>query len=240
MRSPMRTSANESQAHWPRTILSHCTHIFLVYIHCAYISHILLACYTHAWLKIAVRMSSSLFVAPSPFSCFTRLRLLFLHGHFETNLTDALIHPFLPNFPDLKAQVKRTPHEDELFGYLAKFLPPTGYEPKEFDKITSVDDDTMNINDPNHNFSDFSNTTNENTRQFGVPTVFEFSVSHVSHNDLALQMESKESMQSGNRLLDRKRGKRRFSDQCCRVDVKERSTEQYLELFSSDSHEILL
>ena len=36
--------------------------------------------------------------------------------------------------------------------------------------------------------------TNENTGQFGVPTVFEFSVSHVSH-DFALQ---KASMQSGN------------------------------------------
>ena len=35
----------------------------------------------------------------------------------------------------------------------------TGYEPKEFDKITSVDDDTMLINGPNHNFSDFSKTT---------------------------------------------------------------------------------
>ena len=63
----------------------------------------------------------------------------------------------------------------------------TGYEPKEFDKITSVNDDTMLINDPNHNFSDFSKTTNEN-----------------------------------------------------RTDVKGKSTEQYQELFSSDSHEILL
>ena len=48
----------------------------------------------------------------------------------------------------------------------------TGYEPKKFDKNTSVDDDTTLINDLNHKFSDFSKTTNENTRQFGVPTVF--------------------------------------------------------------------
>ena len=46
--------------------------------------------------------------------------LLFLHGHFETNLTDALIHIFLPNFPDTEARVKRTLHEDEQFGHLAK------------------------------------------------------------------------------------------------------------------------
>ena len=58
------------------------------------------------------------------------LLLLFLDGHFETNpdlddLTDVSVHDFLPNFPDLKAQVKRTPPEDALFGNLAKFLPPT-------------------------------------------------------------------------------------------------------------------
>ena len=72
-------------------------------------------------------------------------------------------------------------------------------EPKKFDKNTSVDSDTMPTNDPNHNFSDFSKTTKENTRQFGVLTVFESSVSHVSHDDFALQIESKESTQSGNR-----------------------------------------
>ena len=41
--------------------------------------------------------------------------------------------------------------------------------------------------------------TNENTRQISVPTVFESSVSQRSHDDFALQVESKESMQSGNR-----------------------------------------
>ena len=89
----------------------------------------------------------------------------------------------------------------------------------------------MLINYPNHNFSDFSKTTNENTSQFGVHTVFESSVLCVSHDDFALQMESKENMQSGNRLLDRererKKKKERFRDQCCRIDVKEKSTEKY-------------
>ena len=50
--------------------------------------------------------------------------LLSLDGHFETtpryDLIDFDVHDFLPNTPDLKAQVKRTPHEDELFGYLTK------------------------------------------------------------------------------------------------------------------------
>ena len=81
---------------------------------------------------------------------------------------------------------------------MAKSDANTGYESKKFDKNTSVDDDTTLINDPNHNISDFSKTTNKNIGQFGVPTVFETSVSHVSHDDFALQTESKENMQSEN------------------------------------------
>ena len=61
------------------------------------------------------------------------LLLLFLNGHFETtpdydldNLTDVSVHTILPDFPDLKALVKRTPHEDEQSGYLAKSVPNTG------------------------------------------------------------------------------------------------------------------
>ena len=42
------------------------------------------------------------------------------------------------------------------------------------------------------------------------PQCFESSVSHVSHDDFALQKESKESMQSGKPLLDREREERRF------------------------------
>ena len=49
-----------------------------------------------------------------------------------------------------------------------------------FDKNTSLDDDATLINDPDHNVSDFSKTTNENTGQFGVHTVSESSVLHVS------------------------------------------------------------
>ena len=73
------------------------------------------------------------------------------------------------------------------FGYLAKSDANTGYEPKKFDKIASVDDDTMLfINDPNHIYSDFSKTTNENTVQFGGLTVSESSVSHVFHDVILL------------------------------------------------------
>ena len=53
-------------------------------------------------------------------------------------------------------------------------------------------------------------TTNENTRQLGVPTMFESSVSHVSHDDLALQIESKESMKSGNRCQTERKRRKKF------------------------------
>ena len=42
--------------------------------------------------------------------------------------------------------------------------------------------------------SDFSKNTHENKGLFDVFTTFESSVSHVSHDDFALQIESKESM----------------------------------------------
>ena len=83
----------------------------------------------------------------------------------------------------------------EEFGYPADSTHSTGCEPKEFDKVNSVDGDTTPINDPNRdNISEFSKTTRESIGLFGVPTVFEASVSQVSHGDFALQKESKESM----------------------------------------------
>ena len=129
---------------------------------------------------------------------------LFLDGNFVTNpdndLTDFDLHYFLPNFPDLKAQVKRTPHEDEEFGFLAKSALNTGCDPKEFDKITSVDNDTMLIDDPDLNeISDFSKNTRESTGLFGVPTVFEASVSHVSHGDFCSSERKQRKHASGNR-----------------------------------------
>ena len=127
--------------------------------------------------------------------------LLFPHGHFETNPDHDFTHPHDLAVLSRPRSAGHAPLRTCIakFSYLAKSDANTGYEPKEFDKITSVDDDKMLINDPNHNVSDFSKTTTENIRQFGVLTMFEFSVSHGSHDDFALQIESKESMQPGNR-----------------------------------------
>ena len=88
----------------------------------------------------------------------------------------------------------------EKLGYLAKSALNTGYEPKKFDKSTSVDNDTMLIDDSDLNeISDFSKNARENSGLFGVLTMFESSVSHVSHRtfligNFALQRGSQESM----------------------------------------------
>ena len=108
---------------------THLLHVhFLVYIHCAYTSHILMrVTHMHGSRVSAVRMSclpwlnfSLLMFHPS----LLMSSLLFLDGHFETtpdcDLTDFDVHDFPHNVPDLEAQVKCTPHEDELFGYLQR------------------------------------------------------------------------------------------------------------------------
>ena len=116
--------------------------------------------------------------------------LLFLRGHFETtpdyDFTDDPIHMILLYRPKSAGHAPLSTCMAKL-GYLAQSDANTGCDPNEFDKITSVDDDTMLINDPNHNFSDFSKTTNKNIRQFGVLTVFESSVLHVSRDNFVFR-----------------------------------------------------
>ena len=203
--------------------LTCCTHIFLRTARSLRISHIFMrVTHTHGSSVMKKRCLSH--------ECLRSLSR-FLQPHVSP-VTVVLVHPLRHHLSVHNLAVLSRPksagHAQRRtciakFGYLAKSDANTGNEPNEFDKNNSVDDDTMLINDPNHNFSDFSKTTSENTGQFGVPTVFESSVSHVSHDDFALQIESRESMQSGNRCwTERKRRKKRFCDQCCRVDVKER------------------
>ena len=80
--------------------------------------------------KVFVACVSSLFIL------MFHPALLFFHTHFDITFLSI----FLPNFPVLKAQ------DIEMFGFLAKSDANTGYEPKQFDKITFVDNDTM-LND---------------------------------------------------------------------------------------------
>ena len=173
------------------------THIFLTHFPCVTYRH-----RVHAWLTVfAVRMSY-LSVSPSPFSCFIRLpccSLTVTSRHTFPTLTTA---PSLPNCSRSESAGQahfRTGGGE--FGDLP--IPRTG------DKITSVDDDTMLINDPNlDSISDFSKTTRENTGLFGVPTVFEGSVSHVSHGNVALHSGSQESMPRKTVARQRERGER--------------------------------
>ena len=149
---------------------------------------------THAWLKGAKKVLCTCVISLhlTDSGLMSHPSLLFLAGHFET-IPDADIHKFLPYSLVLKKhRACASPHEDEKFGYLAKSALNTGYEPKKFDKITSVDSDTMLIDDPDFNeISDFSKNTHQNTGLFGVLTMFESSVSHVFHDDFALQIAKK-------------------------------------------------
>ena len=55
--------------------------------------------------------------------------------------------------------------------------------------------------------------------------------------DFVLQRESKESMQAGNRCqTERNRRKRSFCDQCCKVDVKEKSRRNSIGSYSLQTH----
>ena len=127
---------------------------------------------------------SLLSISPSPFSCFTRLCCSFsstLTSHFSPHVLVVFSRPESAGHAPLRTRIAK-------FGNLAKSDANTGYEPNEFDKITSVDNDTTPINDPNYDdISDFSKNTHENIGLFDVLTLFVSSVSHVSHDDFALQ-----------------------------------------------------
>ena len=155
-----------------------------------------------ARLQQSVRHAILMFHPPS---------LRFPHGHLDTWFLSA---PSLPNCSRPKnAGPAHFRTSGEEFGYLADPTHSTGYEPKEFNQITSADGDTTPINDPNYdNISDFS--------------MFEASVSHVSQVSFLFREKAKKAC-IGKPLLDRERRKRRFCDQHCRVDVEETSTEQY-------------
>ena len=162
------------------------THIFFAHFPCVTYRH-----RAHAWLKVfAVCMS---YLSALSILMFHPSSMLSPHGHFDTTFPSA---PSSSSFTRPRsagqAHVRTSARE---FGYLADPTHSTGYEPKEFDKTTSVDGDTTPINGPNNDsISDFSKNTRQNTGLFGGPTMFETSVSHVSHGNFALQRGSQESM----------------------------------------------
>ena len=212
--------------------LTCCTHIFLLYIHCACTSRILM--HIHAWLKIAVRMSSSLFHLTFSLLMFhPSLLLLFLDGHFETIPTTTSLTltstTSCRTFPTKKrrSSALRT-RTSSLANWPSSFLPQvmspkssTRSLPWIMTRRSSTNQTTVSPTS--------RKPTNENSGQFGVSTVFESSVLHVAHWWFCSLERKQRKQQSRNRCKrerERERGKRRFCDQCCRVDVNEKSTEQ--------------
>ena len=192
---------------------SHLLHAhFLLCIHCTYSRTflcVLHTCTAQGCLQCACRHLSV--ISPSPFSCFTRacsccsLTVTSRPLPTSTTLPTLTSTTSCPTFPTWRRRWSALRPRTSCLDTWPSPSPPQVMSPKKFDKNTSVDDDTTLIKDPDHNISDFSKTTNENTSQFGVHTLFESSVLHVSHGEFPLQGESKESMQSGNRCLTEKK-----------------------------------
>ena len=152
--------------------LTRCTHNFL---------HIARA---QSHLHIFMRVAFSLLMShPS---------LLYLHTHFDITFLSI----FLPNIPVLKAQdMRNSARASRSLATWPSQMQTRVKSPHKFDYITSLDSDTMLIDDPDLNeISEFSKNTRENTGLLGVLTMFETSVSHVSHDDFVLQIEDKEIM----------------------------------------------
>ena len=143
--------------------LTCCTHIFLRRARSLRISHIFMrVTHTHGSSVMKKRCLSH--------ECLRSL-FRFLQPHVSP-VTVVLVHPLRHHLSVHNLAVLSRPksagHAQRRiciakFGYLAKSDANAGNEPTEFDKNNSVDDDTVLINDPNHNFSDFSKTTSENT-----------------------------------------------------------------------------
>ena len=214
------------------------THIFLTHFLCVAYRH-----RAHAWLKVFAVRTSHLSISPSPFSCSIRRPCC---SRTTTWTPRSCLHLLCRIVPDPKARVWRT--SARAVGSLATWpIPrtPQVTSPRSSTRLLlqMVTRCSLKIWTSLKSLTSSKNT-HENTRLFGVSTKFEASVSHVSQGDCALQKEDKESMhretdyQTG-REKQKERGKMRFCDQCCRIDVKEKSTEQCSELFSSDSLKIL-
>ena len=156
--------------------------------------------------------------------------LLFPHGHFDTSFPSA---PSLPNCSRSEsaglAHFRTSAEESD---YLADPTHSTGYEPKEFDKITSEDGDTTRVNDPNYdNISDFSKKiTRENTGLFGVSKILEASVSHVSHG------VSKDSMHRETAARQREREEREGSAISVAESISKKSQRNSIGSHSLQTH----
>ena len=141
--------------------------------------------------KRFVACVSSLFISSSSLSCFSIVSAVLVHPlrhHLSVHSLVVLSRPESVEHTSLRTCIKK-------LDYPTKSDTNTVYESKKLDKITSVDSDTMLIDDPDlDELSDFSKTSRENTELIDVPTIFESSVCRVSLDDFTLQVENEDSM----------------------------------------------
>ena len=180
-------------------------------------SHTSHACHTHAWLNLKSCQKGVCCTCIIPLHLAFSISCL-THPCCSLTVTS---RPFLTLTSTRSCRIylsKRAGHRhlrtsSEKFGYLAKSAFSTGYEPKKFDKITSVDSDTMLVDDPDLNeISDSSKNTH--TREHWTV--------RCSHNVWTLcfarfsrwfcsSNRKQRKHASGNRLLDRGRKEREGS-----------------------------
>ena len=147
-----------------------------VYTHCVartfFLTHspcVAFRRHEHVWLKVVAGRMSYLSISPSPLSCFIRRPCCSRTVTSRPLFRDFDVLDFLAELhPERAGQA----HERRGGVWLpGRPTHSTGYEPKEFDKITSVDGHTTPFNDPNHDYiSNLSQkVTRGSTEKFGVP-----------------------------------------------------------------------
>ena len=180
----------------------------------------------HAWLKSCQKGSLHVcHTSPSRFLCLmSHPSLLFLEGHLETNPDIMFLTTVSPNSPVLKSQHMR--HSALASRSFATW--PSQMETQ----VMSPRSSTRSLL--------WTMTRRPSTIRATI-TSLTSRKSHVRTLDCCLnpllrtflmiilpfKKENKESMHRKPIARQREKEKRRFCDQCCRVDVKEKLTEQY-------------
>ena len=173
--------------------LTCCTHIFW----CTYsartlrtFSCVLHTCMAQGCLQCACHVSLD---SPSQISCFTRPYLCLPC----CSLT-------VTSRPLLEAQVKRTPHEDELFGYLAK----SAFNRRLWAQEVRQGHICGQWHDVHWRYLRLFENHRKNIGQFGVSAEFEFPVSPVFHWWFCFSERKQRKHATGKQLLDREKEKK--------------------------------
>ena len=190
-------------------------------------SHIctfLMRCHIHAWLKGAKKFLCTCVVSLHlAFSCLmSHPSLLFLHGHFEPTFPSA---PFLPYFLVLKAQGMRNSARGREVWPSGQVRPHHRLWAQRLrqDHTCGEWHDTHWRSRPKWNLWRLET----HTRKLDC-SMFSQCLNHLFRLfRMMILLFNLEAKKSCNRETVARQRERRFCDQCCRVDVKGRSTELY-------------